>query len=234
MNTHEHVVEVDDELLSALSFFAHDSDHIEIFSLHGAGSSTKERTAYLLEELGRRVRLNSCTFDFSGHGRSTGLLSELSLERRDRQSQYIIKKHNFAKPIIIGSSMGGDTALRMLKHFEPELIVLFCPAIYTKDAYTTPFTAEFTEVIRKPKSWENSELLQELKKYKGKLLVFIGDNDEVIPKGVIELIDKYSVNTSRKEIIFLSDCTHQMHAFIQEREGVRSAVVDKIVDFIES
>jgi esterase/lipase len=229
----ENIFYVDKEKLNGTSLLLKDNGKHNLFSFHGAGRSNKERTLYLLRELVERTNSNAFTFDFSGHGQSSGQLNELSLEKRAEQARSAIEKFGTNDAIIIGSSMSGDTALRMLNYFNPKLIVLFCPAIYASDAFRIPFTNEFTEIIRKPNSWKSSDVLKSLEEYQGKLLVFIGTEDEVIPEGVIELLDKHSSKVSKKEIIRIPNCPHRIHEFLPNNEIEKEAVISKIVDFMK-
>jgi len=233
MTEKELIFNVGNEKLSGTLIFSKENGKIDIFSFHGAGRSTKERILYLLRELVLRTKTNAFAFDFSGHGKSSGQLSELSLEKRAEQARYAIEKFGTNDSIIIGSSMGGDTALRMLNYFNPKLIVLFCPAIYAGEAFKIPFTDKFTEIIRKPDSWKTSDVLKSLEEYQGKLLIFIGNEDEVIPEGVIELLDKHSPKVTKKEIIRIPNCSHRVHEFLPNNGVEKEMVISKIVDFMK-
>ena len=230
----ENTLSVGKEKLNGISLSLNNIGKYNIFSFHGAGRSNKERILYLLRELVLRTDSSAFTFDFSGHGQSSGKLNELSLEKRAEQARCVIEKFGANDSIMIGSSMGGDTALRMLRLFEPKLVVLFCPAIYAEEAFNIPFTDKFTEIIRKPYSWKTSGALKYLDEYQGKLLIFIGTEDAVIPEGVIELLDKHSSKVSRKEIIRIPNCSHRMHEFFPNNMKEKEAVISKIVDFIKS
>lgn len=224
---------VDNEVLSALSLLPPSGAKHQIFSFHGAGSSSKDRILYLLRELSMRSNLGALAFDFSGHGESSGSIGELSLKKREQQAEEAVNKFGNEPLHLIGSSMGGDTALRMLEYVRPHTIVLFAPALYTDDVYETPFGTDFTAAIRKPESWKQaSAVLSLLEGYTGQLLIFIGEEDEVVPRGVIDLLDTHSTQVSRKEIVRLPGCDHSIHSYISENAQIKEEVIHKILDFI--
>jgi len=224
---------VGNENLNGKLFFADESKGCEIVSIHGAGSSRKERIVYLLEDLAKHTPLNAGIFDFSGHGDSTGKLEESSLKKRAEEATAFLRKYSGVSPVVIGSSMGAYIAIKMLNVVTPETIILFCPAIYSGEAYTLPFTKQFTEILRKPNSWQDTDILPLLQNFRGNLLVFIGTEDMVIPTGVIDLIDKNSSNVKKKEIVRIPKAPHAIHAFISEHPEVKEVVVAKILEYIQ-
>lgn len=221
------------EMLSAVSLLPSSSSAHHIFSFHGAGSSSKDRALYLLNDLVRSSGLGALLFDFSGHGQSTGLFTELSLRKREEQAYAAIERFGTKPIVLIGSSMGADTALRMLEHHTPSTLILFAPALYSDAAYSVPFAEGFSKIIREPSSWKHaSKILKLLANYTGRLLVVIGEDDTVIPPGVIELIDTTATRVSKKEIIRIPDCDHMIHAYLQSHDDVRAHVLDTMFSFV--
>lgn len=226
--------QVGDDTLSALSLLPPNDEKHHIFSLHGAGSSSKERALYLLRELSERSGLGTFTFDFSGHGESTGSLKELSLKKREQQARAALSIFGREPLFLIGSSMGGDTALRLLKHSRPHSLILFAPALYSDEVHEIPFGVDFTATIRKPESWKSaSVVLSLLEGYTGQLLIFTGEDDEIVPHGVIDLLNTHSGKVSRKEIVRLQGCNHSIHSCISGDTALKEVVIRKILDFIE-
>jgi pimeloyl-ACP methyl ester carboxylesterase len=156
--------------------------------LHGAGKGVKERIYDLAEVIIKSGR-DMLAIDFSGHGASSGELKKSSLEKRVKEARSAIDQFTSREALTIcGSSMGGYIALKMLRFYEVENLILFCPALYDKKAYSVKFDEGFSEIIRASKSWENTDALSDLKEFSGKLLLVMGDQDEVIPDEVIDLI----------------------------------------------
>jgi uncharacterized protein len=222
------------ETLAGINAKNDNADIPSFLFLHGAGKSDKSRVFYLMERL-QNYGVSSFAFDFSGHGSSSGDLKKSSLQRRTGEAACAITKFlPQDKPITVcGSSMSGHTAIRLLdKVSNIGSLILFCPAIYDRRAYAAPFDDGFTSIIREKGSWENSEIFSLLEEYTGKLLIFIGEKDEVIPKGVIELLDKRSKKATKKEIVVIPECNHMIHTWINQRSQLADEVAEKISEFI--
>ncbi len=92
--------------------------------------------------------------------------------------------------------MSGYTAVRLTEFFNVLSLILLVPAMYDRAAYTAPFGPEFSEIIRRPGSWEASDAWEILKKFKGHLLVISAELDEVIPLAMIEKIIKSATSAA--------------------------------------
>jgi len=199
---------------------------------HGAGKSTKERAKQFFDKSLFDVVPTIVTFDFSGHGESSGELKKSNLKQRVLEAQTAIELFTTQKRLTVcGSSMGGYIALKMLPLHDIKNLILFAPAVYDKEAHDVPFDQGFTEILRKPGSWENSDALTYLEKFTGNLLLFIGKDDEVIPSGVIDLIDSHSPKVARKEIIRFDNCPHALHDWLDNHPSERKQVAEKISEY---
>lgn len=197
---------------------------------HGGGKSNRSRAGSFFGGSVLAAVLNIVAFDFSGQGESSGELASSSLEQRVLEAQTAIELFSTKKNLTVcGSSMGGYIALKMLSSSDIKNIILFAPGIYDAQAYDVQFNQGFSEIIRKPESWKNSDVLPLLEEFTGNLLVFIGEKDEVIPGGVIELIDQHSKNTSYKEIIRFKDCSHAIYTWLDNHPEMREQVALKIL-----
>jgi alpha-beta hydrolase superfamily lysophospholipase len=77
--------------------------------LHGAGKATKERSNYIAFELAKHG-IRSFSFDFSGHGESSGKLEESSLRKRVEEASAALNFLNHSEAVTLyGSSMGAHT-----------------------------------------------------------------------------------------------------------------------------
>ncbi len=88
-------------------------------------------------------------------------------------------------------------------------------------------------MIRKNYSWKNSDIFSALKKFNGNFLIFIGNNDEIIPKEVINFLDKSSTNTKKKEIIIIPNCPHKIHTWLSKHKDAADEVAEKISEFLK-
>lgn len=179
--------------------------------LHGAGTSGKDRY-YEFTRQALDLGLGVVIFDFSGHGDSTGTISKLSLQRRFVQAQGVISALCKDTEIYLaGFSMGGQTTVDVIENNNEDAIkgvLLGCAAIYDSKVREMPFGDKaFTETIRRPRSWKNSNVGSVLENYQGKILVVIGENDDVIPKQVTEM---YATSRLGSDLLTYPSVSHQL------------------------
>lgn len=226
--------ETRNEHLSGQFVLAHEKAKPQILFLHGAGQATKERALPLMEKL-TDEGISSFSFDFSGHGESSGKLSESSLKKRVMEAESAL---TFLQPdtwSICAFSMGGHIALELLKrHKCIKNIFLFYPGIYTQAAYNVPFDERFSTTIRRQDSWKEATVVNALDDFTGNLLIVIGKDDHIIPAGVIELLDKRSLKTTKKEIIYVPGATHSLLPTLYNDNVLFDRITHIITDFIRS
>lgn len=201
--------------------------------LHGAGMSDKDITKYLQDML-RKKSVENYSFNFTGHGGDTAAMATTSLEKRLAEAENAIRDFPLAEPLnLCGSSMGGYIAIKLLEKYRVNNLILFAPAVYDIKAFTLPFDTSFTETIRQKESWKNSDAFSILKNYTGNVLLFIGDKDDVIPQGVIQLMDESLSQARSKEFIVIPGCTHKIHKWLKENEEWSHLVTEKIVHLLQ-
>jgi len=108
-------------------------------------------------------------------------------------------------------------------------LVLFCPAVYTQDAFSIPFDEQFTNAIRQSDSWRAADIVQVLDHFKGNLIIFIGERDEVIPQGVVDMLDSHATSVSHKETITLPNTGHQIIEAAEQSASLMDLIVSKIL-----
>ena len=75
--------------------------------LHGAGKSTKEKAHGFFDTLLFKTIPNITTFDFSGHGESSGTLKKSSLQKRIFETKTAIDLYTTKSQLTVcGTSMG--------------------------------------------------------------------------------------------------------------------------------
>lgn len=203
-----------------------------VLCLHGAGPASRQRFEELRKMLAEKD-IASCAFDFVGHGETGGDLVSSSLESRAKQSLAVVKSQNLKQPLsIIASSMSGYVAIALTKFCEVENLIFLAPAVYSSKVYSVPFGPEFTETIRKPYSWRASDAWEILKNYKGSLLIFAAEKDQVIPGEVIKRIYDSAQNAKSREIVTIHDATHPLGKWLNEHPDSLQMVSNKICDVL--
>jgi uncharacterized protein len=185
-----------------------ETDPARLVILHGAGLGTRDRFRPFRTRLAQQG-VNSLAFDFIGHGETGGPLSDSSLQRRTGQACAVIEMTGTTRPFsVLGSSMGAYTAVKLLEIYPIENLILFVPAMYDAAAYAVPFGEEFTRVIRRPSSWVDSDAWRILETFRGRLLLVVAEQDDVIPADVIRPIDASASHASARTIYIVPRSPH--------------------------
>jgi pimeloyl-ACP methyl ester carboxylesterase len=200
-----------------------------ILILHGAGTADKDRLRPIAEQLAEND-IGSFSFDFSGHGESSGQLAESSLKKRVEQAEAALK-YITKKPFsVVGSSMGGQIALELLKtHPDIQSLILFYPGIYTAEAFDAPFTDEFSKIIRQHESWRQNDVLGRLQTFPGNLLLVVADHDQVIPPAVFDIIEDSAKSAKSVERITVPNAEHVLLPTLTQNRLLYARVIDTIV-----
>jgi pimeloyl-ACP methyl ester carboxylesterase len=143
------------------------------------------------------------TFDFVGHGLSSGKITEVNLENRQAQALAVIGAYKLTPHLtVIGFSMSGQTAIDLLQDNLTGVasLILLVPAVYDKSARNAYFgvDSEFTKRIRKPASWRRSDAWQKITQFEGRVLVFEAANDIVIPRAIPKKLHDSTQNAAKR------------------------------------
>ena len=89
-----------------------------IIFLHGLMSDIKSKKAKHLKKFANENKINLLLFEYSGHGRSSGKFTDLSIKNWVEDSRSIIKKLiKKNKIVLVGSSMGAWIGIMLIKYF---------------------------------------------------------------------------------------------------------------------
>jgi len=198
--------------------------------IHGGGQSSSNKIHALRIDLAKRG-IGTLAVDHLGHGFTGGDIKKASLKMRVEEVLSAIK----AYPIVnilgaVSMSMGGHVAIKLQQILGFNALVLIAPAVYATSAYSVAFGYGFTAIIREPNSWNESHIWPILKKFSGKMLVIIGENDAVIPAGVIEKMQQVT-RPNVAQIVILKDVDHFVMARLREGE---KGLLDSTLDLISS
>lgn len=204
-----------------------------VLCLHGAGQSTRRRYQSWLVEALLEVGIGCCIFDMIGHGDTAGELGATTLKERTDQAVAVIDELQLAKPlIVIGSSMGAYNALKLTELYPVAALVLVVPAVYAEEAYTVPFGIGFTEILRRPHSWEESDAWEILARFTGRLLIMAAEHDEVIPAGLIDRLYGSADKASQRTIHTTSGAGHAIISYLHTQPQQMTEFQDTIVNFV--
>lgn len=197
--------------------------------LHGAGQSCRDRFRELRGHFFAHG-IGSVAFDCVGHGDTGGDLKSTSLKSRTDQACAVIEAVDLPQPFsILAGSMGGYTAVTLLRRYAIANLILIGPAMYTAEAYAVPFNAGFTEIIRRPNSWEASDAWALLSRFTGRLLIIAGENDAVIPPGVIRSIYDSARNAKERTLYVAPNASHLIITDLRAHAPDR---LDRVLDLM--
>ncbi|MCT9089685.1 alpha/beta fold hydrolase [Streptomyces sp. ASQP_92] len=231
--THNH----DGEQLSGV--YGGDPSGATAVVLHGAGTSSKERSLPLVREFVARG-CRGVAFDFSGHGESTGKIAELSLRRRFEQAVSVIDA--YAAPdrplVLVGFSMSGQTVADLVRHYGDRVAALgLCaPAVYTAEAWDVAFgdaNGRFSGIIRQPDSWCGAPALEVLEAYDGRAVLAVPGTDTVIPPSVTEAVEAALTKRAQYTRFDLPDAQHQLGLWFRDRAEDRHEFVEALLTGLE-
>ena len=203
--------------------------------LHGAGEQGRLGTRFI-REWSFHHGISSCSFDFIGHGETGGDIKQTSLWERTRQACAVIDAQPIRQPLrVVAASMGAYTAVKLLKHYPVETLVLLVPAMYARAAYRYTFGGGFTEIIRKPDSWRRSDAWNILAGYRGRLFVVAAEKDRVIPEGVIRKISASARNAKERVQYTVAGAPHFALTYLRrENPAALEAVLKRIVEMLNA
>ncbi|WP_330285583.1 alpha/beta fold hydrolase [Streptomyces sp. NBC_00576] len=227
--THDH----DGERLSGV--YGGDPSGVTAVVLHGAGTSSTERLLPLVREFVAHG-CRGVAFDFSGHGESTGKLSELSLRRRFEQAVAVIDAYAEADGplVLVGFSMSGQTVADLVAHYGDRVTALgLCaPAVYTAKAWDVLFedgNGRFSGIIRQPDSWREATALQVLRAYEGRAVLAVPGTDAVIPPAVTEAVQDALTACAQYTRFDLPDAQHQLGMWFRDHGDDRREFVEAVL-----
>ena len=202
--------------------------HPQLLFIHGAGASDRKRFEQLRTLLADKG-IGSISFDFIGHGESGGSLVGSSLESRVAQASAVIDSQKISQPLsIVASSMGGYVAIKLTELYAVNNLILVAPAVYDTKSYRVPFGPEFTKVIQSPFSWRDTDAWKILENYKGNLVIYRAEKDQIIPHEIIERMYDSARETQFKEVIMVKDATHSLAKWLNERPDSLHQIFEKM------
>lgn len=194
-----------------------------VLCLHGGGTATG-KLYHQWQEVLARHGFASLSFDFRGVGGSEGTFAEGSLNNRLIDAQHALEflkqMHDIdsERIVIMANSMGGHVAVQLIDQ-NPTLpaLILGCTAAYAEEAEDKPLTDAFTQILRKKDSWKSSRNFAMLQRFAGKVLVFYGEHEDIIPKALQEQI--ITIASAKGEVHVLPHMGHRLLTVFNEQQA---------------
>ncbi len=225
------IINIGDNHLAVLVDRPSDPDKGYTLSLHGGGLSVKESDGYL-RDCFTEQGFGMVSFDFSGWGESSGERGECSLASRLQDALDVITHYALKVDFVVGTSMGGYLALKLLEKIDVPNLILFCPAAYATSAWNLPFGGGFTEDIRRPDSFLESDAEAICRAYRGNVLYLIGDRDEVIPEPIDRIYRESFEQAASSRIVVLDDCPHPIHRWAPVNPAGMATILSEVSRFV--
>ena len=214
-------------------FLIKKNSQITVVFFHGFMSDMVGAKPMAIQKFCRKNKLNFLKFEYSGHGKSSGIFTEGNISRWTEEARILIKskiKYN-NNLIFIGSSMGSWIALNLFRYFKkkirgfigiasaPEFLenlmwkkfdkkikkIIMTKKIYQLDygGYSYPITKQLIFDGRKNKILNNKINL------KIPVTLFHGNKDDVVPislsKKILRICKK-----SKKKLIIIKNGDHSL------------------------
>jgi len=205
-----------------------------VFLLHGAGTSDRSRFSILRPALLERG-IGSTAFDCIGHGETGGEMAQSSLAGRTRQALAVIASRKLPEPlVIVGASMGAYNAIKLTQLKAVATLILIVPGVFTPAAYEVPFGPQFSSVIRRERSWAESDAWDILAEFTGSLLVIAAEHDAVIPREIPERLVESAIKSSWRKLLVVPGAEHKrLFSLLLERPEELKATIDLVIECIE-
>lgn len=165
---------------------------VALFLIGKTSNRRKPRYQEFLPQLSKELGLTCVIFDYSGHGDSPFTIEERSAAHQLQEVLAVFDwmKERFPnrKMFVIGSSYGGFLATHLSQLREFDFLLLEAPAIYRPEDFDLTYEQlddeETFEFRHNPAKLANHPLLQNARKFAGKVLLIVHKRDERIPKEV--------------------------------------------------
>jgi pimeloyl-ACP methyl ester carboxylesterase len=191
------------------------SDGPILLSLIGRTSSRmKQHYHDLLPRLANELDITTVIFDYTGHGDSPFAIEDTSPAQHFLEVitvfDWMKERYPNRRVFVVGSSYGGFLATQLIKYREFDALILRAPAMYRPEDFYTLQKNENKQVTlafrKDTAALLGHPLLRRAAEFKGKILLVVHENDEIVPK---ETTDAYA-EALKPEIFVVAGITHSL------------------------
>ncbi len=192
---------------------------------HGSGGvgETHFETAKLLSEHG----IIGFAFNYRGAGLSEGKFEEqtvkMGVEDGETAVKFFLQQPELDKERLgfVGGSFGGYVAAILINKFQVKSAVIEAGASYPDSALNNQRDEERELRIK----FEESRSYEEVRKYKGNLLVQICEFDDVLPEGMDDLYFDRAESASRKEKYIIKGAKHRLSIQPEQKKDSQDKII---------
>jgi esterase/lipase len=186
-----------------------------VIIFHGSGG-TGDSQIPLAENLAKKGIL-SFHFNFRGCGRSEGnfleqTIGDALLDARAAFNLLLELEVNKERIGICGSSFGGNIATLILPEFSVKSLVLKAPAALNLSSDSKIDMGGLEEEVRyfsNRRNWENAVNFENIKKFKGDLLIIKSGKDENVPSEMVDMFYSQAIN-AKKSMEVIEGADHRL------------------------
>lgn len=206
-----------------------------LICIPGGGKTIGASRFHELQERLFNENIGSVSVNFEGVEGSIGAVESDTLENRINVVLRIIDwvKNNFILDCmsLYGVSMGGYVVLGAKEKCN-EKIIIHTPAAYAKESYKVNFNEQFTNILRTPDSWRNSESFNWLKNIDNKILLITHSEDEVIPKEISDTYKNIISEKNNSKVLEIKGAKHSIWNNEEVNQNFKEKVILEIIDFL--
>ncbi len=164
------IIEFNDDFIHGNIITASDKTSTpEVLFIHGCNPTENSNDFLVLRQmLAEKHGVNSCAFDFPGHGNTGANWSESTIELLTEQTVDIINACFDSQPLnIVASGLGAYTAIKLTQLFAIKNLVLLAPALCAYEAYNISLGKNYDGFAEFTHSWSMTDALSIIQFYEG-------------------------------------------------------------------
>jgi pimeloyl-ACP methyl ester carboxylesterase len=180
-----------------------------ILFLHGTEQTDDRIQFFLLRQfLFKQYGLSSCTFDFIGHGRTSGAWQDSNLQQHIRQANDIVDacfdSQHFS---IVAVGMSAYTALKLTELAPVRHLVLLAPLVSCNA--------------------HKSDALAIMGRFQGKLCLMAAEDQERSPI-MIEQLQEFAVGAAQRQVLTIPSCSSGIVDYANNNPLILKKIADSI------
>lgn len=211
-----------------------------VFLIYGGSPGFNRDYLWLISEELAHSGIFAASFDFRGNTPKTknrfyetGLSSRLIDAKKVIQTiqEDVFFSEYKCEITLVGISMGGYIAVKLLNEFDIANLVLIAPAAYANEASRYPFGPGFSKVIRRENSWKSSDAFSNIASFEGSLMILQYEKDDIVPSQIPQKYFSVS-STNDKRLVIMNN--HEHNAFASRNSQKQEELLAIILPWLKA